>query len=177
MSQVSCHITMSHEKYGKIVHRLCSSCISSVQEINKDSIKFFLLTQTWSRFKLPWLEPYTCQHLISSHPVTRGLVKVFSEVISKVRVSRLLVILYKVVLGLKRVWDFKSKSFYTRITEKENLLFSFFFFFFFKSIIYYMRCVGRPWQYKKKEDYGPLGHVVNASTILTKHEAKKYSYK
>jgi len=177
MSQVSCHITMSHEKYGKIVHRLCSSCISSVQEINKDSIEFFLLTQTWSRFKLPWLEPYTCQHLISSHPVTRGLVKVFSEVISKVRVSRLLVILYKVVLGLKRVWGFKSKSFYTRITEKENLLFSFFFFFFFQINNLLHEVCRQTMAVQKKEDYGPSGHVVNAPTTLTKHEAKKYSYK
>jgi len=45
----------SHKECGKIVHRPCSSCISSVQEINKDSIEFFLLTQTWSGFKL---EPY-----------------------------------------------------------------------------------------------------------------------
>ena len=32
--------------------------ISSVQELNKDSIKFFLSTWTWSRFKSPWLRPY-----------------------------------------------------------------------------------------------------------------------
>ena len=42
----------------KIVHRSCSSCISSVQEIDENSIGFSLSTQTWSRFKLPWLEPY-----------------------------------------------------------------------------------------------------------------------
>jgi len=44
------HITsaiQSHEECGKIVHRLYSSCISSVQEINKNSIKFSLLTWTW----------------------------------------------------------------------------------------------------------------------------------
>jgi len=26
-----CHSVMSHDKYGKVVHRLCSSCISSIQ--------------------------------------------------------------------------------------------------------------------------------------------------
>ena len=40
------------------MHRPCSSCISSVQEINEDSIEFSLSTQTWSRFKLSWLEFY-----------------------------------------------------------------------------------------------------------------------
>jgi len=34
----------SHDKYGKVVHKPCSSCINSVQEIEKNSIKFFLLT-------------------------------------------------------------------------------------------------------------------------------------
>jgi len=34
MSQVSqSHNRMSHNEYGKIVHRPCSSCISSIQEI------------------------------------------------------------------------------------------------------------------------------------------------
>ena len=33
---------ISHDEYGKIVHRPYSSCISSAQEINKDSIEFFL---------------------------------------------------------------------------------------------------------------------------------------
>jgi len=37
--------------------------------------------------------------------------------------------------------------------------------------------IGRLWQYKNRGDYGPLEHIVNAPTILTKHEAKKYSYK
>jgi len=50
-------------------------------------------------------------------------------------------------------------------------------FFFFKSTIYYTGRVGRPWQYKRKGDYRPLGHVVNDPNTLTKHEAKKYSYK
>jgi len=49
---VSCYMIKSHEEYGKIVHRLCSSCISSVQEINKNFIKFSLSTWTWSGFKL-----------------------------------------------------------------------------------------------------------------------------
>jgi len=43
---MSYHMIKSHEEYGKIVHRLCSSCISSVQEINEDFIEFFLSTQT-----------------------------------------------------------------------------------------------------------------------------------
>jgi len=59
-SKVSCHshMTKSHKECEKIVHRPCSSCISSVQEINKDFIEFSLLTWTWSRFKLSWLKPY-----------------------------------------------------------------------------------------------------------------------
>jgi len=57
-----CHKVKSHDECRKIVHRLCSSYISSVQEINEDSIKFPLLTQTWSGFKLSWLEPYTDHH-------------------------------------------------------------------------------------------------------------------
>jgi len=44
-----CYITSvtqlwSHDRCGKIVHRPCSSCISSVQEIEKDFIEFSLLT-------------------------------------------------------------------------------------------------------------------------------------
>jgi len=63
VSYDKCHMShhmfkKSHDGYGKIVHRPCSSCISSVQEIEEDSIKFSLSAQTWSRFKLPWLEPY-----------------------------------------------------------------------------------------------------------------------
>jgi len=48
---------VSHDEYGKIVHRPCNSCISSVQEIEEDFIEFSLLTQTWSEFK-SWLESY-----------------------------------------------------------------------------------------------------------------------
>jgi len=44
MSQVSHHMIKSHEGCGKIVHRPCSSCISSVQEINENSIEFSLST-------------------------------------------------------------------------------------------------------------------------------------
>jgi len=44
-------MTKSHEECGKIVHRPYSSCISSVQEINEDSIEFFLSTQTWRVIK------------------------------------------------------------------------------------------------------------------------------
>jgi len=36
----------SHDRCGKIVYRLCSSCICSVQGIEEDSIKFFLSTWT-----------------------------------------------------------------------------------------------------------------------------------
>jgi len=32
----------SHDNHGKVVHRPCSSCISSVQEMHKDSIEFSL---------------------------------------------------------------------------------------------------------------------------------------
>jgi len=42
-------------RYGKVVHRPCSSCI----ENNGNSIEFSLSTWTWSRFKLPWLKSYT----------------------------------------------------------------------------------------------------------------------
>jgi len=47
MSQDKCHSVMSHkiklcDNHGKVVHRPCSNCISSVQEIHEDSIKFSL---------------------------------------------------------------------------------------------------------------------------------------
>jgi len=32
----------SHDNCGKVVHRPCSNCISSIQEIHGDSIKFSL---------------------------------------------------------------------------------------------------------------------------------------
>jgi len=70
------HRVMSHDKshngYGKIVHRLCSSCISSVQEIEEDSIEFFLLTWTWRRFKSSWLELYNSQIFIYSIELKYG---------------------------------------------------------------------------------------------------------
>jgi len=34
------YITKSHDNHGKVVHRPCNNCISSVQEIHKDSISF-----------------------------------------------------------------------------------------------------------------------------------------
>jgi len=40
-----------HNEYGKVVHRLYNSCISSIQKLNKNFIKFFLLTQTRSGSK------------------------------------------------------------------------------------------------------------------------------
>ena len=44
-------MTLSHDECGKLVYRLCSSCISSMQKLNEDSIKFSLLTQIRSRIK------------------------------------------------------------------------------------------------------------------------------
>ena len=43
----SCHIMISHNKCGKVVHRLCSSCISSVQNQMGS-----LSTWTWNEIKL-----------------------------------------------------------------------------------------------------------------------------
>jgi len=40
------------------VHRPGSNCISSIQEINGNSIKFSLSTQTWSEFESSWLKSY-----------------------------------------------------------------------------------------------------------------------
>ena len=43
MSQ--CNVTQKMKSYdncGKVVHRLYSNCISSIQEMYKDSIEFFL---------------------------------------------------------------------------------------------------------------------------------------
>jgi len=42
----------SHDECGKVVHRLCSDCISSIQEMEENSIEFSLSTQTWSVIKL-----------------------------------------------------------------------------------------------------------------------------
>jgi len=41
---VLCHMIKLYKECGKIVYRPYSSCISSAQEINENSIKFFLLT-------------------------------------------------------------------------------------------------------------------------------------
>ena len=57
--------------------------------------------------------------MISSYPFTKGLVKVFSEVISKGRVTRLLVTLHTIVQGLKRVWVSRVRSF-TQEPQKER---------------------------------------------------------
>ena len=40
-----------HNECGKVVYRLCSRCISSVQKLNENSIEFSLLTQTKSVVK------------------------------------------------------------------------------------------------------------------------------
>ena len=42
----------SHDECGKVVHRLCSDCISSIQEMEENSIELSLSTQTWSVIKL-----------------------------------------------------------------------------------------------------------------------------
>ena len=39
---VTSHHMMSHDKCGKVVHRPCSSCISSIGKSNRDSIEFSL---------------------------------------------------------------------------------------------------------------------------------------
>ena len=45
------HMIELYEKCGKVVHRPYSRCISSVQKLNKNSIEFFLSTQTRSGSK------------------------------------------------------------------------------------------------------------------------------
>jgi len=42
VTSVMSHKMKSHDNHGKVVHRPYSNCISSVQEIYKDSIEFFL---------------------------------------------------------------------------------------------------------------------------------------
>jgi len=55
----------SHDGCGKIVHRPCSSCISSVYEIDEDSIEFSLLTWTWRVIKSSQLSCYNLlEHLL-----------------------------------------------------------------------------------------------------------------
>ena len=53
------HMTKSHKECGKIVHRPCSSCISSVQKMNEDSIEFSL--STWRVIKSSRLSCYNYQ--------------------------------------------------------------------------------------------------------------------
>ena len=55
---VTCHINIirSHNKCGKIVHRPCSSCISSIQGIDKDFIYHDLAK---------WLSQYLFSFLFS----------------------------------------------------------------------------------------------------------------
>ena len=60
----SYHVMESHDECGKVAHRPCSSCISSVQEFNKDSIEFSLLTWIRSRIKYSPLSLI----LLSLHP-------------------------------------------------------------------------------------------------------------
>ena len=48
----------SHDGCKKTVHRLCSSYISSIENLTGT-----LSTQTWSGFKSPWLKSYTILNL------------------------------------------------------------------------------------------------------------------
>jgi len=79
-------------------------------------IKFLYLRQNMLRLKTTrriYVSTLSlCQHLIFSHSFTKGPVKVFSEVILKVRSLRLM--LYPIVQELERIWGFKSKDIYTR---------------------------------------------------------------
>jgi len=67
------HKMKSHDNCGKVVHRLCSNCISSVQEIHEDSIKFSLSStdkgavgfMRFSSGPLALLEPSTNSVLLS----------------------------------------------------------------------------------------------------------------
>ena len=42
VTSVMSHKIKSHDNCRKVVHRPCSSCISSVQEMHENSIEFFL---------------------------------------------------------------------------------------------------------------------------------------
>jgi len=44
MTMSQCDVTQmkSHDNCGKVVHRPCSNCISSIQEMHENSIKFSL---------------------------------------------------------------------------------------------------------------------------------------
>ena len=55
-SHDKCHNVTSHDRHGKVVHRLCSSCISSVRKSNRNSIEFSLLIaeQRTIGFILAW---------------------------------------------------------------------------------------------------------------------------
>jgi len=62
---VSHYITLydrSHDRHWKVVHRPCSSCISNIKS-NRNSIKFFLSTQTWRVIKSSRLSRYNIYDL------------------------------------------------------------------------------------------------------------------
>ena len=76
VSQVTSHHMMSHDgshdKFGKVVHRPCNSCISSIEKPNRNSIKFSLsiAEQRAVGFILAWslaFLHYTSMTLFSSH--------------------------------------------------------------------------------------------------------------
>jgi len=62
---VSHYITLYdrlHDRHWKVVHRPCSSCISNIKS-NRNSIKFFLSTQTWRVIKSSRLSCYNIYDL------------------------------------------------------------------------------------------------------------------
>jgi len=62
---VSHYITLYdrlHDRHWKVVHRPCSSCISNIKS-NRNSIKFFLSTQTWRVIKSSRLSRYNIYDL------------------------------------------------------------------------------------------------------------------
>ena len=64
----------SHDECGKLVHRPCSSCISSVQKLNKNSIEFSLSTWTWSVIKSSQAKSlYKVQALCTLHSLGEGV--------------------------------------------------------------------------------------------------------
>jgi len=87
----SYHVTPSHDECGKVAHRPCSSCISSVQEFNKDPIEFSLLTWIRSRIKCSPLS----LTLLSLHPW------VFTWVLQPELLLKIITIVYVCDSGLE----------------------------------------------------------------------------
>ena len=87
----SYHVMESHDECGKVAHRPCSSCISSVQEFNKDPIEFSLLTWIRSRIKCSPLS----LTLLSLHPW------VFTWVLQPELLLKIITIVYVCDSGLE----------------------------------------------------------------------------